>query len=305
MDRQGLPIGRALPFYAAIPCPPDSRCRKPDPMIISFSRRFIFIHIHKCAGESIESACAPALARNDVLIGAGSSDQQSWITDMFLERLTGFNKHSSAASVQERLGDFYSWFVKFAVVRRPDRRAYSLYTYCIDQACQSPGFQAYMGMDGAALQALPWLDLLRLFWARQGQTIATAATVLRPGGVGPEVAFLDGEEVFTYNAVRACLMTDSFEAFLQHPLTALDPGFAPQWQMLTGAGGQLLVDHVLKLESLAEDWQPLAARLGLPAELPRHNISRSAGLPPMTPAATAWLEQHFARDYDLFGYARA
>ena len=274
-------------------------------MILSLSRRFIFIHIHKCAGESIEAACAPTLTRNDILIGAGSTPEESWITDMFLERVTGFGKHSSAETVRARMGDFYDWFIKFAVVRRPDRRIYSLYTYCIDQACQSPGFQAYMGMDGTALQALPWLDLLHAFWARQGQTIASAASVLQPGGIGPEVGFLESEEVFTYNAVRACLMTDSFEAFIRHPLTALDPGFAPQWQMVADAEGRLLVDHVLKLENLAEDWKPLAARLGLPADLPRHNTSRSAGLPPMTPAASALLKQHFARDYELFGYDRA
>ena len=91
----------------------------------------------------------------------------------------------------------------------------------------------------------------------------------------------------------------------KHIFEDLDPGFAAQWQMVADAEGRLLVDHVLKLENLAEDWKPLAARLSLPADLPRHNASRSAGLPQMTPAASALLEQHFARDYELFGYDRA
>jgi hypothetical protein len=38
-------------------------------MIISHSRKFIFIHIHKTAGESISEALRPYLSGRDLLLG--------------------------------------------------------------------------------------------------------------------------------------------------------------------------------------------------------------------------------------------
>lgn len=53
-------------------------------MIISMSRRFIFIHIHKCAGDTVETACAPYLAVNDILNGAEASHEKARLTEMML-----------------------------------------------------------------------------------------------------------------------------------------------------------------------------------------------------------------------------
>src|SRR5215469_2544795 len=38
-------------------------------MIISHSRRFIFVHIHKAGGTSVEQALDPHLAWNDLILG--------------------------------------------------------------------------------------------------------------------------------------------------------------------------------------------------------------------------------------------
>ena len=39
-------------------------------MILSFNRQFAFVHVHKCAGTSIEVALAAHLAPNDLVLGS-------------------------------------------------------------------------------------------------------------------------------------------------------------------------------------------------------------------------------------------
>lgn len=271
-------------------------------MIISLSRRFIFVHLHKCAGESIEIGIAPFLRVNDILNGAGASTTESWLTEMMLDRLIGLAKHSSAREIKERMGEFYDYFYTFAVVRRPDRRIHSLYSFFIGLVRQSPGLIALLGEE--PVRTLPWPALLSLLWGRLGLTPEAAAAALESGTLPAGGEFLTTEDIFTYSGVRGALLSDSFAAFIRHPSTQSDPAFETQWAMVSDAGGNCIVRKIIRLEDLDRDWPAVAARLSLGPLPARHNASDYGGVPGMTAADSVYLAQAFAVDYEHFGYDR-
>jgi hypothetical protein len=96
-------------------------------MIISNSRKFIFVHIHKTAGTSITEALSPSLAWNDIVLG--STPIGLALNQPFHERF-GLYKHSTAREIRAVVGDrVWSEYRSFAVVRDPVDRALSLYGY--------------------------------------------------------------------------------------------------------------------------------------------------------------------------------
>ena len=65
-------------------------------MIISPNRQFVFIHLHKCAGTSIEMALAGALGINDIVVGSTPDGER---LQGFFGDVLGLRKHASAAQV--------------------------------------------------------------------------------------------------------------------------------------------------------------------------------------------------------------
>lgn len=81
----------------------------------------------------------------------------------------------------------------------------------------------------------------------------------------------------------------------------------PQADWLTAPGGELLVDFVGRFERLRRDFAAALDRLGLRADLPRHNV----GTPHRRyahytdyydPASRRLVERIHARDIEMFGY---
>lgn len=96
-------------------------------MIISNSRKFIFVHVNKTAGTSITEALAPHLAWNDVVLGSTPIGRA--LNQPFRERF-GLYKHSTAREIRAVVGErVWSEYRSFAVVRDPVDRARSLYGY--------------------------------------------------------------------------------------------------------------------------------------------------------------------------------
>jgi hypothetical protein len=96
-------------------------------MIISNSNRYIFIHLHKCAGSTITNLLSPHSRWNDIELGVttlGEAVQQPY------QQRFRLWKHASADLVREVLGEnlFGSYF-KFAFVRNPLFRVVSFYTF--------------------------------------------------------------------------------------------------------------------------------------------------------------------------------
>lgn len=97
-------------------------------MIICHSRRYIFIHLHKTGGTSVEAALAPTLAWDDLLLGSTSFGEQC---NQHYRRQFGLTKHSSLEEVY-RLCSSRSEIQSYrvvSVVREPLERVVSLYNF--------------------------------------------------------------------------------------------------------------------------------------------------------------------------------
>jgi hypothetical protein len=89
-------------------------------MIISKSKNFIYVHIEKTGGTSIETALSPYITKEDLLIGG---------IDFSIQNKDGLWKHSSIKDIEEYLGPKHQEMYKFATVRDPKEIMISFYFY--------------------------------------------------------------------------------------------------------------------------------------------------------------------------------
>lgn len=91
-------------------------------MIVSNSKKFIFIHIHKTGGESITETLKPYILPDEVILDTN-------------REAGALGKHSTALNVRDNLpAEVWDTYFKFAVVRHPIDRVISLYGYCAKMA---------------------------------------------------------------------------------------------------------------------------------------------------------------------------
>ena len=96
-------------------------------MIISNSRRFIFVHVLKTSGTTICAALDPFLQWNDVILGG--TDFGERMNGPYRERF-GLRKHSTAREIRAVVGDAtWSSCFTFAFVRHPYARVVSFYRW--------------------------------------------------------------------------------------------------------------------------------------------------------------------------------
>lgn len=97
------------------------------PKLISFRRKFIFIHIGKNGGKSVEKALRPfSLTRTQRFIKY--IDTRTFKRDPYRERLAG--SHPSVADLKAVLGeDVFNEFYSFCFVRNPWSRMLSFYSF--------------------------------------------------------------------------------------------------------------------------------------------------------------------------------
>lgn len=233
-------------------------------MIISLNRRYVFVHIHKCAGTSIEVALAKSLKHNDIVLGSTKSGEKY---QEFFKRAIGLNKHSTALEARGFLGDaLYAKFYKFAFVRNPIDRLHSLYSYALKLAHDAD-----------------LTDEERRQFEQSGQW--------------PD------RPPFRYKAVAAALESKSFSEFALHPLTWADAGAQPQWQSVCNPHGELIVDFVGKVESIEQDFNHICEKLEVTVPLEVKNSSRETKKAhELSPLALSTIRERFARDFQLFGY---
>lgn len=96
-------------------------------MIISNSKQYIFVHIHKCAGTSVTKALAEHLTWNDLQLG--TTEIGDALNDPY-EKQFGLCKHSTGRAIRQVVGNaLWDAYFTFAVVRNPFSRLLSLYTF--------------------------------------------------------------------------------------------------------------------------------------------------------------------------------
>ncbi len=248
-------------------------------MIISHRHRFVFIHIHKTAGESVTAALEPVLGPHDIVL---KSDFDVWLRTLTQRRyrgLQGLHKHSTARAARARLPrEVWDGYYTFTFVRDPIARAVSLYRYIgtlADRRAQPRLRHAWYHLSDEGRKADP---------AR-------------------------------WQVMAAFVETDSFSDFIRHPGTSRTPGMWPQTRFVTGRKGQILLDEIGRFESLDADFARIADHLGLEVgPLPRVNISTHGTGPgsgvganagkrvEVTDEDRAYLLERYADDVRLFGY---
>ena len=237
-------------------------------MIVSLNRRFVFVHIHKCAGTSIEVAMAKSLRHNDIVLGSTKSGEKN---QEFLKKAIGLNKHSTAQEARQFLGpELYAQFFTFAFVRHPIERLHSLYTYTMKMVGNSP-------LTDEEQQAFD------------------------------STGKLPKRSPYMYKAVVAAMQSASFNDFVLHPLTWEDPGSHPQWRSVTDADGKMIVNYIGKVETIATDFASVCERLGMEAQLEIKNASKEGAhaLPPLSQVALDTLMSRYAKDFDHFQYPKS
>lgn len=234
-------------------------------MIISNSRRFIFCHLHKTAGEAITEALEPHLAWNDIILG-----HTAWgrALDPVFARRFKLSKHSPASQIKAVVGDaFWDDSFTFSVVRHPFDRARSLYHYLEKRAGGRRRGLLYRRVSALRYRPLP--------------------------------------EPWNWPGMQAYLDSERFGDFIRHPGFLGGPAAKPQVERLSDPDtGRLLVGHVIRFENLAEEFDRLAGRIGVAgAALPVRNRSRnSTVVAPLSADDRTYLATLYADDLAAFGY---
>jgi hypothetical protein len=238
-------------------------------MIISQSRRFVFVHVHKTAGESITRALAPHLGRGDIVLGGTFRGN---LANVWYRRRHGLSKHSSAMVIRDFMGA-QAWqdSFRFSVVRNPYDRILSFYHYLETMI----GRRRREGMMMRLLDRLPGMEVRDpLHW--------------------PESA--------------AFLETETFSDYIRHPAFGPHAfGTRPQIAVLGDETGRSMVETVIRFETLAADFAKVAERIGLPGlRLGWHNASSRSrdATRRLAPADRALLFDLYRADFEAFGYPR-
>lgn len=269
-------------------------------MIISHSAKYVFVHIPKCGGESVEVACGGTLRLRDVLIGARGTGGRPRGTTRVWRTLTGLGKHSTAEEIRNRMGEgrFRSYY-SFAIVRHPADRLRSLYKYSVKRVIREPGFQALAG--DALNNGATWEEAVSALWDRLGCAESDRRDMLFDTSSPGRPDFLKAR-LYGIPTTRLALLSGRFRDFLEYPdLVTWEIG-RPQACFIYGPGGEQLVDGVFRLETIGHDWPGIADRIGADPNLPHKNSS--ANVPGLVFGSDddAVVRARYRQDYELLGY---
>jgi hypothetical protein len=245
-------------------------------MLVSNSRKFIYIHPHKCAGTSIEKACGRSLAWNDILLG--STPEGERLQGVY-QSLFGLAKHSSAAEVCAVVGrETWDAYYTFSTVRNPYAVAVSLYTHAVQALIRHRRKQREHAGPDAVSQASP-VDSQVWPWSYPGVK-----------------ALLAAREEHT-----------SFSEFVRSPQLEGWEGFATMTSRLCDPQGRQLVQDVFKVEDLETTWPLITKRLGIPS-VPLRRANKS--IEPGTAYQSFYREEdaelireRYREDFLRFGYS--
>jgi hypothetical protein len=232
-------------------------------MIVSHTHRFVFVHIHKTAGESITHALAPHLHRSDVIVGGGHLGDGARLRRGPSRSLV---KHSNATEISNAFGsEMWKQYFTFSVVRDPIDRELSLYYY---------------------------YEKLRKMRSRFGPVKTVLYTI--PG--------LRRSDPMSWPGMRAYLESASFSEFIRHPQLRQDRSAQPQRAMIVDSDGAVMVDFVARYETLDRDFAVITDRTGLTsAALGWRNASsnRVLKVSDVSDEDRRYLRHVYADDFDL------
>lgn len=238
-------------------------------MIICHSKRFIFIHVQKAGGTSVELALEPFLGWSDLLLGSSKIGEH---LNLYYHNRFGLNKHSALADIERGCGDeICRKYYVFATVRHPLERLCSLYNYV-----------------GATVHA----------WAHR-RRVPPEEVAAHVGEQPPADAPSLG-----WPSSRAFLATSTFSEFIRHERLRADPGFRDQVSRFRSRTDGAIRVHPFRLEE-KEVWIPTIQEiLDSPIELPHSNRTpvRLVKKEEVLAEDREYVEYLFKDDYEAFDY---
>jgi hypothetical protein len=237
-------------------------------MIISEKWKFIFVHIHKTAGDAITDALIPFLGKRDVVITDSVSE---WLRKSLplssQAKYRTLHKHSVAEEIRAAVpAAVWDNYYKFSFVRDPVDRAVSMYKYALT---------------------------MRI--ARKNAAVWRQAFFQTPIGVR--------FDPLNWPSVKAAADCDSFSFFLRHEGAMSDLGMLPQWLSVSdNHKGNVIVDTIGRYEHLEHDFEQIGRALGLPRiSIRRRNVSLKREVV-VSGEDLALLQRRYQDDLIRFGY---
>jgi Sulfotransferase family len=238
-------------------------------MIICNSKRFIFVHIQKTGGTSVELALEPMLSWSDLILGSSHFGEG---IDRYYRVRFGLSKHSGIEEIENVCGEqICREYHVFATVRHPLARLCSLYNFVGSkvhdwaerQHVRSDEIAAYITEESRAqTPALRWL------------------------------------------ASKAFIESSTFSQFIRDKRVAAGAPFRSQASFLRSRRDGTIRAEVLRLEDNST-WVPRMEQiLGVRFTLPHSNRSRLQLVATDNVSAEdrRYVEAHFEEDYTVFGY---
>jgi hypothetical protein len=267
-------------------------------VIICHSRKFIFIHIHKTGGTSVEMALDPVLTWRDLIIGSSAFGE---LIQPEFNRRFALEKHSSVSDLERVCGsEILSEYYVFATVRHP-----------LDRICSVYNFIATVIYSWAVNDAIKvrMMDLLSKRGGRLAARLPQVAMALAKHHAEMSARALTDETrqqapELTWPASIAFFSTDSFSAFIRHPWLFEDRAFQTQVSQLCNKDGSSVLTSAYRIEDQSR-WMPIVSeRIKFEISLPRLNVSPLKLITAARVSADdrAYIEKRFHEDYRRFGY---
>jgi hypothetical protein len=247
-------------------------------MIISPSRNFVFIHLEKCGGTSVETALQPYLHWSDIIMGStiyGERYQQNLYDRYSIDEVnkTMLWKHSTAKDIEsfvlpENWGDFK----KISVVRDPIDLIKSLYFF------SHTSVKYHIGR----INRQRWKEIIRT------QEFPNAWPYT---------------EAFVHGYADSVINSSGIDGFVRYIFKDDFSFIRPQVRRLEALSTSDL-GMVKDLSVLNDEWQDILDEVGIEESVPlqRLNASERDSIE-LSPKSIKIIKKHFAIDYDVLpGY---
>jgi hypothetical protein len=246
-------------------------------MIISNSLRFVYIHIHKAGGTSMEIGLGPHLKWNDLSLGGTVFGEA--VNEAFRNRYQ-LNKHSSISEVETICGKrILEEYYVFSTVRHPLLRICSLYNF----------------VGGIVLK-----------FTSKNRLFKNIRNVFFDNMIGKDLnKYASLYHSLGWPASRAFILTNNFSSFIRHPELMRESAFDTQVSRLRASDGRIRGDFY-KLET-QQDWLPhLREKLGFTFDFPHANESKVKLVSPkdVNQEDLRFIWKRFEEDYQEFSYAK-